>query len=304
MDLDNVQIGLDPQSKTGLDPKGKWTPTIEVPSPKINEEVEANGRTLINKLNEDLKKAEFNGELTGVDKEKLDDLIKRFKSKEVPIDAVIEEINRMNKIGSEFFYICSMKYFIEHIPTTTDELQKIIYQGLLYKHPDSIKSNESGSKSEGNIKGSNKVETVSKIESEESKNLELTSDYPVGTIIHPASIPGLKVFDISDPDPNYPFEDFELSVTRIYDDGRQEEVQNMVLGWRGSIKGYVKVYEDDTFEKYLYGFKQVIKNRKGRKPAINVRVKYHNRLGGFITPIFGKNGDEKINKSDLNFRLC
>lgn len=400
MDLDNVQIGLDPQSKTGLDPKGKWTPTIEAPLPQINEEVKANATVLVNKLNENLKNAKFNGELKGVYKEKLDDLIKRFDNDEVTVGAAITEIGLMNKFGSEFFYTCCMKYFIEHIPATTDELQKMAYQGLLYKKSDLlninreklpiidrvmkfIKDSETSeskklSNSLSNIdsvikeslpkflgdsitfgdlvhelkSSSNGIESVfieglirvlssinieapdncdpsdfnltftelkskygkidpkinceesTLIKSEEPKELGLTSDYPKGVIIHPMTIPGLKVFDMSEPDPKYPIEDFELSVTRIYDDGRQEEVQNMILGWRGSIKGYVKVYEDDTFENYLYGFKQVIRNRKGRKPSINVRIKYHNKLGGLITPVFGKNGDEKISKSDLNFRLC
>lgn len=304
MDLDNVQIGLDPQSKTGLDPKGKWTPTIEAPLPQINEEVKANATVLVDKLNENLKNAKFNGELKGIHKEKLDNLIKRFENDEVTIGEAITEIGLMNKFGSEFFHTCCMKYFIEHVPATTDELQKMAYQGLLCKHSDLVKLHEPELKVEGNIEENAEAGTLAKVESEEPKKLGLTSDYPKGTVIHPFTIPGLKVFDMSEPDPKYPIEDFELSVTRIYDDGRQEEVQNMVLGWRGSIKGYVKVYEDDTFENYLYGFKQVIKNRKGRKPAINVRIKYHNKLGGLITPVFGKNGDEKISKSDLDFRLC
>lgn len=294
MDIDNMQMGFDPQSKTGLDLNGKWAPTVEVPlsiDPKLEKEIKENAEKRVQEINLKLENVKFHNSINDKYKAKIDELVKKFKNNELTVNGVLTEIGLMNKMGSEVFSLYCIKYFLEHISDTLDNIQKLSYQMLTQTHDDLLNNKTS------------KEEPKVEIPKEEPKKLGLNSTYPEGIIEYPNKVSGVKNLKITDPKPEYPFEDFELSVVRIYDDGRQEESQTMVLGWRGSIKGYVKVFKDDSLTELLYGFKQVIKNNKGRKPVINLGVKYHNKLGGFITPTFGVNGDEKINDIDVNFRI-
>lgn len=125
------------------------------------------------------------------------------------------------------------------------------------------------------------------------------SNYPKGIIEYPVkgAQPRLRIYD---PKPEYPFEDFELKIIHEFDDGHKEESNHLVCGWRGSIKKYVKIVDDDH-ETYVDGFKQHVFDRNGNKvsPSINVGVKYHTKDGNLVIPVFGLYGDERVQINDF-----
>lgn len=126
-----------------------------------------------------------------------------------------------------------------------------------------------------------------------------SSNYPKGVINYPVkgSQPRLRIYD---PKPEYPFEDFELRIIHEFDDGHREESNHLVCGWRGSIKRYVKIVDDD-YETYVDGFKQHVFDRNGNKvsPSINIGVKYHTKDGNLVVPVFGLYGDERVQITDF-----
>lgn len=129
----------------------------------------------------------------------------------------------------------------------------------------------------------------------------VTCNYPMGPI--KCQTPeGMPELIISDPSDEYDFSEFQLKVVRTYDDDTVEESDKMVLGWRGSVKRYVNVFNAEGVR--VNGFKQDIYDKDGniiKKP--NIYVKYHTATEKIITPIFSATANENVTEAELNYSL-